>query len=161
LRTMRPLEDRRDKLEDSVMNRVRSNRPPISSEVRSSVWSSTSGACKVSVAWTSSPAVGQTVSGDSVVVRPLGERMLIAIVDALGHGPRAPSVADQAAHYLCQIAESGAVSDLVQGLHEALAGTRGAASLLLVISDDGLEACSVGNVDLRSTTTTLPFTLTP
>ena len=35
------------------------------------------------------PCLGERVSGDAVVVRPLEHGLLAAIVDVLGHGPEA------------------------------------------------------------------------
>ncbi|MDF2696945.1 MAG: Phosphoserine phosphatase RsbX [Labilithrix sp.] len=115
----------------------------------------------VSVAWISRPRVGESVSGDAVVVRPYGSAVLISVIDALGHGPKAAEVARISSDWLASIEEAGGAPILVNGLHKQLHGSRGAAALLLVVSTTGLEACSVGNVELRSETNRLPFVLTP
>lgn len=134
----------------------RSNRPP-SLDVPT-VWTSEEPA--ISLAWITRARVGDSVSGDTVVVRPWGTGSLIAVIDALGHGPNAAKVAKVATDWL-DVAESGTnVTDAVHGLHKALAGTRGAAGLLFFVAAAGIEVCSVGNVELRSQSK-LPFVLTP
>lgn len=115
----------------------------------------------VSVAWISRPRVGETVSGDAVIVRRHGGAVLIALVDALGHGPHAAVVADASTEWLGSTAAEGGVPELVSGLHKRLHGSRGAAALLFTVSTAGIQACSVGNVELRSMTSKLPFVLTP
>lgn len=128
-----------------------------------SVWASAPEASPaISVAWISRPRVGEVVSGDSIVVRPLGTALLVAVVDALGHGPNAAAVAKISTEWL-QTTPSGGddATSIVHGLHKVLHGSRGAATLTLIVSPQGVEACSVGNVELRSTTGKLPFVLTP
>src|SRR4051812_10795955 len=98
----------------------------------------------ISAAWLSQPRVGESVSGDAVVVRRHGNAVLVTLIDALGHGPRAAEVADAAVDWL-GTAEEPDTSGLVNGLHRKLVGSRGIAALLLLISAKGLEACSVGN----------------
>ncbi len=100
------------------------------------------------------------MNGDAVVVRQWGSSVLVSLVDALGHGPKAADVARSASEYLA-VVEPSTIQELVNGLHGALRGTRGAAALLLQISKKELVTCSVGNVELRSTDATLPFVLTP
>jgi negative regulator of sigma-B (phosphoserine phosphatase) len=135
------------------------SRPPPSSGTPT-VWSSAPGGPSVSVAWLSRPRVGEIASGDAVVVRQLGSAVLIGVIDALGHGPKAAEVAKSATGYLTSVT-AGDVPVLVRGLHQALQGSRGAAALTLILSASGIEACSVGNVELRSVTNKLPFVLTP
>lgn len=96
-----------------------------------------------------------------MVVRPRLDGALIAVIDALGHGPNAAKVADAAVAWLEQVPDAARVADIVQGLHRTLEGTRGAAAMIFSASSKGIEACSVGNVELRSTTGKLPFVLTP
>ena len=115
----------------------------------------------LSVAWISRPRTGESVNGDAVVVRRHGRSVLIAVVDALGHGPKAADVAQTSTEWLEGAAPEDGASALVNGLHKKLHGSRGAAALVLVVSAAGIEACSVGNVELRSMTGKLPFVLTP
>ncbi|MBX3223863.1 MAG: phosphoserine phosphatase [Labilithrix sp.] len=125
------------------------------------VWASELEAPRISVAWLSRPRVGELVSGDAVVVRQAGDAVLVAVIDALGHGPKAAEVADRSSEYFGDAALSGGAVSLVRGLHDRLQGSRGAAALILVVTSAGVEACSVGNVELRSASGSLPFVLTP
>lgn len=135
----------------------RSNRPPPPLAVHS--WALE--APDVRLAWITKPRVGESVSGDAVVVRRYGAGALVAVVDALGHGPNAARVQEAAVEWLGAAPDADTIDPLIQGLHKALAGLRGAATLLFGISARGIEACSVGNVSLRSVTGKLPFVLTP
>ncbi|MBX3259287.1 MAG: phosphoserine phosphatase [Labilithrix sp.] len=125
------------------------------------VWASEIEAPRVSVAWLSRPRVGEIVSGDAVVVRQIGDAVLVAVIDALGHGPKAAEVADRSSEFFESVELTDGAPSLVRGLHERLQGSRGAAALIVVVSRTGVEACSVGNVELRSASGTLPFVLTP
>jgi phosphoserine phosphatase RsbX len=139
----------------------RSNRPPAVDAPH--LWSPEPATSypPVSVAWISRPRVGETVSGDAVVVRPYGSSVLVGVIDALGHGPKAAEVACASSDWLTTVDEPGGVPVLANGLHRHLSGSRGAAGLVLVVSMTSIEACSVGNVELRSDTNRLPFVLTP
>lgn len=135
--------------------------PVLPKEPPPRIWSSEStSAVRVSAAWMTRPRAGESVSGDAVVVRPASGGVLIAVVDALGHGPKAAEVAAASTGYL-EAASHDTISGFVDGLHEALEGTRGAAALLLHVSASGLEVCSVGNVELRSSNAKHPFVLSP
>jgi len=101
------------------------------------------------------------MNGDAVVVRQQGSSILVALIDALGHGPKAADVAQTSSDWLRAAPDDGGVAGLVTGLHKRLEGSRGAAALVFMVSVHGLEACSVGNVELRSGTGKLPFVLTP
>jgi negative regulator of sigma-B (phosphoserine phosphatase) len=134
----------------------RTNRPPAVDEPIGF----TSETPRLSIAWITRPRSGEASSGDAVVVQERGDTVVVAVIDALGHGPKAASVARTACEWI-EGSPFVAVADLVHGLHRALHGSRGAAALLLAVSPRGLEACSVGNVELRSATGRLPFVLTP
>jgi negative regulator of sigma-B (phosphoserine phosphatase) len=95
-----------------------------------------------------------------VLVREHGSGVLVAVVDALGHGPRAAEVAQRSTAWLATAKQGESVA-MMEGLHDELRGSRGAAALLLMLSSRGVDACSVGNVELRSSSGSLPFVLTP
>jgi len=110
------------------------------------------------------PKVGESVNGDGVVVRQLGDRVLLAVVDALGHGPIAADVKHKACQHLEQVSLELDVRLIIEGLHKSLRGTRGAAAMIcgLVIGPNGqLEGCGVGNVDLRAQGANIPIVLSP
>jgi phosphoserine phosphatase RsbX len=140
----------------------RSNRPPPIKEPVPSVWSASEPPC-VSIAWLTSPQVGESVNGDRVVVRRvegIKSAVLVGVIDALGHGPKAAVLADSSADYLGRTTHPN-VADCVNGLHTSLRGTRGVAALLFRVTEKTFEICSVGNIELRSSNTKLPFVLTP
>ncbi len=113
---------------------------------------------KFRVAHSSSPMVGETANGDRAVFRTDEEdRTLIAVIDALGHGPGAAVVADAAAECLAQISLESTMLDVVQTLHAKLAGSRGAAGTLCLFRERNVEACAVGNVELRCADLRLPL----
>jgi negative regulator of sigma-B (phosphoserine phosphatase) len=111
----------------------------------------------------SQPAAGETENGDLFLVRGTPTESLLAVVDALGHGPKAADAARIAGDYLRQLSWPSplSVTTVMEGLHKALHGSRGAAAFVLLLRGREVEGCSVGNVDLRCVQATLPVTLTP
>lgn len=107
------------------------------------------------------PKEGETLCGDTVVVRDEGGVTLLAVIDALGHGPPAAVVADRGREYLAGARLDRDVGALTEGLHEALRGTRGVAAMCCLIRADRMEGCGVGNVELRSSGSRVPAILTP
>lgn len=107
------------------------------------------------------PKAGETKNGDAVLVRTVGDATLIALVDALGHGPAAADTAAVALDFLREQEDLGSVRALMDGLHRRMHGTRGAAVLICVIEGGHLVGCSVGNVEVRSLLDKLPAVLTP
>lgn len=97
------------------------------------------------------PCPGYLVSGDAVVVRVCEAVTVFGVIDALGHGPLAAEVADRATTYLDQVDIEWPLERIVDGLHEALARSRGAASALCRADADRMvDVCVVGNVEVRS-----------
>ena len=107
------------------------------------------------------PKEGETESGDAVVIRQEEEYSMLAVVDALGHGPKAASVAAAFIEEIGAVALDIGVANIVEILHARLQKTRGAAAVICVTRGDSLEGCSVGNVALRSSRPHLPMMLTP
>lgn len=94
------------------------------------------------------PCEGEVANGDAVVVRDEGPAVLLAVVDALGHGPVAGAVASTATRVL-QATPLDGVLRIVERLHEELRGTRGAEALICLRAGDRVEACRIGDVELR------------
>jgi hypothetical protein len=95
------------------------------------------------------PFPGEHVSGDAAIVSPVGDRTVVAAVDALGHGPEAARVAARAASVVEEFASED-VASIVRRCHEALRGTRGAAISAASFSADGtMTWLGVGNVEGR------------
>ncbi len=84
------------------------------------------------VEWAAARAVahGHHDSGDEYCVRPFEHRMLIAVIDGLGHGPAAADVARQGVRLL----EQARTSDVVQLVHECHDGLRGSRGLVMSLA---------------------------
>jgi negative regulator of sigma-B (phosphoserine phosphatase) len=121
---------------------------------------------KLSVNHLSRAKTGETVNGDAVVVRVgEGAHNLLAVVDALGHGPIAAQAAAKASRYLETISMEAELRTILNGLHGELKDTRGAAAMVCAITTKNgttrIEGCGVGNVELRASTSSIPVVLSP
>ncbi len=95
------------------------------------------------------PYPGQPRSGDAFLVTETeGGGVLIGVVDGLGHGEEAATVAERALESLRQTAGRSLIACLT-ACHLALRGSRGAAMTLVTLDPDGerLMCVAVGNVD--------------
>lgn len=124
--------------------------------------------CKItkvslSIVYRTRPKVGESANGDAGLVRRSDGHTMFAVIDALGHGVVAQSVADRARAALDDAPlEPGALS-LIELVHQALKGTRGAALTVGVHSHGSrtIELAGVGNVQARSFSRSLPFIASP
>jgi negative regulator of sigma-B (phosphoserine phosphatase) len=107
------------------------------------------------------PCEGHLVNGDAVLVRRLADGYLAAVVDALGHGPTAAEIARVAREHLAANEVRAGVLELMHDLHGSLAGTRGAAAMVMLLRGGRLEGCGVGNVDLRTVGGAVPVVQSP
>lgn len=91
---------------------------------------------------------GQSEIGDKCVVLPNGRRVLLGVIDGLGHGTEAAHAADLAVQAIREHA-GASLQALVQECHSALRRTRGAAMTLvsLDLPRASLSWLGVGNVD--------------
>lgn len=87
-------------------------------------------------------------SGDCYLVKPFPHGVLVAVLDGLGHGPEAASVAKIAAQVLESNAQDSVIS-LLKRCHEALRGTRGAVMSLASLNalDGSTTWIGIGNVE--------------
>lgn len=115
---------------------------------------------KITTDFLSVPREGEEANGDTAIVRH-GDISLLAVVDALGHGTRAAHAATAATRYLEAAPLQRGVRVVIEGLHDSLKGTRGAAAMLVVLGQGRLTGCGVGNVELRASGTRVPAVLTP
>jgi anti-sigma regulatory factor (Ser/Thr protein kinase) len=92
----------------------------------------------------------ETTSGDLVVLRWIGSKALIVVLDALGHGPRAARIAANANQALAAINEADVLATLGR-IDKALTGSDGAAAGVAIADPDDrtIEIASVGNVRIR------------
>ncbi len=97
------------------------------------------------------PCLGERVNGDTAVVEHRDEFLLLAVIDALGHGPQANAVANQAEQFLRRHWSTD-VLDTMHRLHSELKGTIGAAAGLCVADRVKREVryAGVGNTVLRT-----------
>jgi anti-sigma regulatory factor (Ser/Thr protein kinase) len=75
-------------------------------------------------------APGEEVSGDDWAAHVRDERLVVMVVDGLGHGLAAHDAA-RAAHVAFERVHEQAPAPIVEAIHAALAGTRGAAVAVL------------------------------
>jgi phosphoserine phosphatase RsbX len=112
------------------------------------------------VAHVSIPKSGEHANGDAVLVRRTeAGHLLLAVIDALGHGPIAAKAAQVAIACLQQADLDQPLSMLMRTLHERLRDTRGAAGTLCILRGKSLEGCAVGNVQFTCSNTSVPMVL--
>jgi phosphoserine phosphatase RsbX len=107
------------------------------------------------------PREGEKENGDAALVRRWDGGVLVAVIDALGHGEHAAQATAVGLGYLQEVSVKNGLRPVVEGLHERLRGTRGAAAMLLLLDQQRLEGCGVGNVALRSYRARVPAMLSP
>ena len=108
------------------------------------------------------PKVGELANGDRAFYRADEQRrILLAIIDGLGHGPEAAKVSQAAVEKLEQLSLTAPVLEIMETVHLHIRGTRGAAATVCLIRDGKISACGVGNVELRSSETQIPFVFSP
>jgi negative regulator of sigma-B (phosphoserine phosphatase) len=108
------------------------------------------------------PKAGELANGDAAFCRfDEGPRFLLALIDGLGHGPEAAKVAKSAIERLGEVSLQANLIEIMENLHHHLRGTRGAAATVCLIREGRIAACGVGNVELRSAETPIPFVFSP
>ena len=107
------------------------------------------------------PKDGERANGDAVVVRHEHGSTLVAVIDGLGHGEAAALASARASAFLAAMSLGGELELGMQGLHEALRGTRGAAATVCLLRGPTIVCCGVGNVELRCFGSKLPMLLSP
>jgi hypothetical protein len=95
------------------------------------------------------PYPGQTVSGDAFVIEATATGLLLALVDALGHGPAAAEAAMLAVEAIRAHVNEAPIA-IIQHCHQRLLRSRGAAISVIRIERDGTgRFAGVGNVRAR------------
>jgi anti-sigma regulatory factor (Ser/Thr protein kinase) len=97
------------------------------------------------------PCRGEFVSGDAVVLDQRDDLVLLAIIDALGHGSAANKVAQRAKSFIRGSWTSDVVAS-ISGLHESLKGSIGAAAGIVVLETKTgmMSHVAVGNTVCRT-----------
>lgn len=95
------------------------------------------------------PMLGEHHCGDLALALEMADGLLVALVDGTGHGENASLAAERVRAHLMSWA-SGELRTLMQGAHQALLGTVGAAASLLFVSSRLKHAryLGVGNTGL-------------
>lgn len=93
---------------------------------------------------------GETLIGDHYVVCPVDNRVLVAVIDGVGHGPEA-SAASHAAATVLEAHPDQPLLGLFKACHSALQATRGVVMTLAAIDGarDRISWVGVGNVEGR------------
>jgi len=104
---------------------------------------------------------GEVENGDAAVVRRWDDGALLAVIDALGHGPAAAAAAAAATAFLDAVTPEQELREIMDGLHERLRGSRGAAAMVLLFHGHRVHGCGVGNVELRAYKGRVPAVLSP
>ncbi len=96
------------------------------------------------------PYPGHVECGDYGLVREHGAGLFMALIDALGHGPRAAQVVQQARGFL-ERCEASDVVAVMKGLHEHVRGTRGLVAGLawLDVPSGDLRYAGIGNITAK------------
>lgn len=90
---------------------------------------------------------GELVSGDDATFERVGDLLVLAVADGLGHGPEALVPARRATDVV-HLAPAAGPGDLLRTAHEALRGTRGAVMAVARLDEaaGSLTHAAVGNV---------------
>jgi anti-sigma regulatory factor (Ser/Thr protein kinase) len=96
------------------------------------------------------PAEGYTQNGDAYLIRAQGSRLLLAMIDGLGHGEAASDCA-RAAVWTIERNMTQPLEPIIRATHEALRELRGAVMGLAAIDRAAgtIEYAGIGNTDFR------------
>jgi anti-sigma regulatory factor (Ser/Thr protein kinase) len=105
------------------------------------------GAERLRVGAACAPFPGEEVSGDGWLAVRRNGRLVILVVDGLGHGPVAAEARGEAVRIFAESRAEGP-APLVQAIHAGLRSTRGAAVAVAEIDPDRgeLRYCGLGNI---------------
>ena len=93
---------------------------------------------------------GQDDCGDAYFIKEFENKVLIAVIDGLGHGSDAAAASARAVEYLENNYEKR-LTEIIRGCHKDLKGTRGAAIgiALIDLERSVLRYSGVGNIEIR------------
>jgi serine/threonine protein phosphatase PrpC len=93
---------------------------------------------------------GETSCGDAYFIREFENKVLVAVMDGLGHGDDAAAASNTAVEYIKNNYQKG-LTEIIKGCHEELKKTRGAAIGIALIDPDRsvLRYAGVGNIEVR------------
>jgi len=93
---------------------------------------------------------GEKVCGDAYFIKEFEDKILISVIDGLGHGADA-GVAAETALECIQKNYWRSLTEIIKGCHEEMKGTRGAAIgiALIDLNRSTLRYAGVGNIEVR------------
>jgi len=93
------------------------------------------------------PVAGETFCGDAWAVRQEGSRIVVTVVDGLGHGPLAAD-ASRAARLMFLAQSQRSPEEILKRAHDALRSTRGAAMAVaeIDVERESVRYAGVGNI---------------
>ena len=104
---------------------------------------------------------GESHCGDAVLAQVSAAGSLFAVIDALGHGDVAWSVAERAVAALLHLPPAVEAQSAFAAVDSALHGTRGAAVTLCTLRGLQAEFIGAGNVACRTLGAPMPFVPRP
>lgn len=112
--------------------------------------SSFTGRCPFDVGVVSRPKSGETVNGDSFVIKHGNGQSLVAVIDGVGHGLLAHQAAQAARYYIESHSELPFI-DIFRGVDRACRSSRGVVMALASIDWDSMKLsfASVGNIEVK------------
>lgn len=110
----------------------------------------------------SRPHPKETLNGDAYYIQRLRGRMLLAVIDGLGHGKGAKEASDVALDLLKDW-DGEAPDEILLMAHDALRATRGAVMGVVLIDEasERIHYAGVGNIAIRTFDTPAPFNPIP
>ena len=96
------------------------------------------------------PCLGERVSGDVAIAVPMEVKLLVVLIDVLGHGAEAHGLATEMADYVSRFPVADP-STMIENMHKAFKGSRGAAAGCAVLDarSHGVVFAGVGNPNFR------------
>ena len=106
------------------------------------------------------PCLGERVSGDVAITVAMEVKLLVVLIDVLGHGVEAHSLATEMADYVSKHPVA-VPSTMIENLHKAFKGSRGAAAGCAVLDarSHDVTFAGVGNPSFRILSSSQSVTL--
>jgi serine phosphatase RsbU (regulator of sigma subunit) len=106
------------------------------------------------------PCLGERVSGDVAIAVAMEDRLLVVLIDVLGHGVEAHGLATEMGDYVNE-RPVAVPSTMIENLHKAFKGSRGAAVGCAVLDarSHGVVFAGVGNPSFRILSSSQSMTL--
>jgi anti-sigma regulatory factor (Ser/Thr protein kinase) len=108
------------------------------------------GPCPFDVGVATAPKTGLDQNGDGFVIVTRGHRLVVAVIDGVGHGDLAHAAASVARRYVESHADQP-LESVMRGTARACRGTRGVVMAVARLDWRAmtLEFCSIGNIEAR------------